>query len=429
MVEEAFLKPPHITGAYDAFNLDDLLWIARRFEVSEPLSVTPFGGRGNINLHTYEVKSGDGTFLLQKVNSEVFTMPHRVMNGMMASIEAQALALEQSKLDHHWEPIRLVPTKDGAPFLDLTDDHGWSVWRLMYFIPDSVGYRSLSELNGRPAQIALAEEVGRGMAIFSDLTSSIDPKSIDGSLPGYRDTSIYYAQFHSVMSCHRTLEAAGALLPTDPIVKGSTEQHFLVGLSDDEYAERQNDPDLKPFIELVCEQEPFTKGLWSALEAGHIRHTLIHGDTKIENFLFDAQTSKVKSLVDLDTIMPFTWLADWGDCLRSMVNVAGEKERDLSKILVDEDVYEAVARGFLTAAKEVTPAEVDLMVFAVQAITLELGLRFLTDYLRGDTYFRLSADDPADLNKVRAMVQLTLYLRLKEFAPEAERRLAKYRAG
>ena len=168
-------------------------------------------------------------------------------------------------------------------------------------------------------------------------------------------------------------------------------------------------------------------GLWTALEAGRIRHTLIHGDTKIENFLFCSETGRVKSLVDLDTIMPFTWLADWGDLQRSMVNVAGEKERDLSKVKVDREVYESVAKGFLEAAREITDSEVALMVSAVQAITLELGLRFLTDFLKGDTYFQLGPEDPPDLNKTRAMVQLTLYQRLAEFGPEAEERIAKYR--
>ena len=290
-----------------------------------------------------------------------------------------------------------------------------------------MSYKSLGEVSGREAQLRLAEEVGRGMAIYSDLTTCIDPSTIDGSLPGYRNTSLYYGQFHSVMAGNRTISEVGDQLPSDPILRDSAEKHFLVALDEETYQARKLDPDLAPFIEMVREQEPFTKGLWSALKEGRIRHTLIHGDTKIENFLFCADTGRVKSLVDLDTIMPFTWLADWGDCIRSMVNVAGEKERDLSAVVVDRDVYEAVAKGFLQAATEVTEAETAMMVFAVQAIALELGLRFLTDYLKGDTYFQLSADDPLDLNKVRAMVQLTLYLRLKEFAPEAERRLAKYR--
>ena len=157
------------------------------------------------------------------------------------------------------------------------------------------------------------------------------------------------------------------------------------------------------------------------MESGRIRRLAIHGDTKLDNFLFSTRTGRVKALVDLDTIMPHTWLADWGDMVRSLVNVAGEKERDLSRVQVDMDVYRAVARGFLSTARRVTPAEVDLMADAPQIIALELGLRFLLDYLRGDSYFKLGPADPPDLNGARAMAQLSLFRRLRERADEARR--------
>jgi len=421
-------KPPHLIGSINDYSIADIEWIASQFRIVGPATVAAFPGRGNINLHTYEVRAGETEYLLQKVNSDVFTMPYRVMKSMAASIQAQTDSLAVGKGDPLWVPIELVPTKHGHQFLDLTDEHGWSVWRLMIRIPKSTSYKSLGEIDKRECQLELARQVGRGLAIYSDLTSSIDPKTIDGSLPGYRDTPLYYAQFHSVMARNRSLAEAEDLLPTDPIVRGSSQQHFLVTLGDEEYAERKSDPELVPFIQLVEEREPFAMGLWAALDDGRIRHTLIHGDTKIENFLFCTESGNVKALVDLDTIMPFTWLADWGDLQRSMVNVAGEKERDHSKVVVDREVYESVAQGFLEAAQEVTDEEVSMMVFAVQAITLELGLRFLTDYLRGDTYFRLAEGDPPDLNKVRAIVQLTLYRRLVEFGPEAEVRLRAFRA-
>ncbi|AIE84356.1 phosphotransferase [Fimbriimonas ginsengisoli] len=420
-------RPSHLTSFLNAYTDEDLQWLAGRFDIPEPITVEPFPDRGNINLHTYAVHAGGCEYLLQKVNSEVFTMPHRVMTAMLAVIDAQSAALQADGSDPVWEPIRLIRTHSGAPYLDLSDDHGPSVWRMMVRIPGVVSYKSLGEISDRGAQLALAEEIGRGTAIYSDLTSSIDPTAIAGSLPGYRDTALYYRQFHSVMAGNRTLDESWELLPTDPTVRAGTELHFLVALEDEEFLARTTDPDLAPFIELVQEREPFTMGLWTALSDRRIRHTLIHGDTKIENFLFEAGSGRVKALVDLDTIMPFTWLADWGDLQRSMVNVAGEKERDLSKVVVDREVYEAVTRGFLQASKEVTQEEVKMMVFAVQAITLELGLRFLTDYLRGDTYFQLGPNDPADLNKVRGMVQLTLYRRLVEFGPEAEAMLERYR--
>jgi hypothetical protein len=107
-----------------------------------------------------------------------------------------------------------------------------------------------------------------------------------------------------------------------------------------------------------------------------------------------------------------------------MVNVAGEKERDLHKVTVDWDVYAAVARGFLQNSREVTEEEISLMPFAVEAITLELGLRFLTDYLRGDTYFQLGPNDPQDMNKVRAMVQIHLYRQLLLNRDKAEKAIA-----
>ena len=420
-------KPAHLIGSNNDYSIQDIEWIAKQFQIAGPVKVAAFPGRGNINLHTYEVDGGGQQYLLQKVNSDVFTMPYRVMNSMVASIHAQRDSLTVGKGDPLWVPIELVPTDSGKEFLDLTDEHGWSVWRMMIRIPSSASYKSLGEVEGREAQLKLAEEVGRGLAIYSDLTSSIDPTTISGSLPGYRDTPLYYAQFHSVMDGKRTLSEAAEYLPEDPILRKSTQQHFLVALSEAEYQSRKADTELAPFLEIVEEREPFAVGLWAAIEDGRIRHTLIHGDTKIENFLFCPESGRVKALVDLDTIMPFTWLADYGDLQRSMVNVAGEKERDLNKVLVDQEVYMSVAKGFLGAAEEVTDEEVSMMVFAVQAITLELGLRFLTDYLRGDTYFQLGPEDPHDLNKVRAMVQLTLYRRLVEFGPEAELRLRAFR--
>jgi hypothetical protein len=112
--------------------------------------------------------------------------------------------------------------------------------------------------------------------------------------------------------------------------------------------------------------------------------------------------------------MPHTWLVDYGDMVRSLCNVAGEKEARTERIQVDAAIYRAVARGFLRSARNVTARELDLMVDAVSIITLELGMRFLTDYLRGDSYFRLGPADPPDLNKVRGIAQLTLFERLRQ---------------
>ncbi|MCE2768040.1 MAG: aminoglycoside phosphotransferase family protein [Fimbriimonadaceae bacterium] len=412
------VRPNHINGGYEDYTLDDIRWIVTQFQVSDQVEVLPFPGKGNINLHTYEIKVEGLSYLLQKVNSSVFAFPYRVMNGMCQSIQAQRESLKVSSVEN-WEPIELVPTKEGKDFLDLTDEHGWSVWRLMVKIPDSCSFKSLSELPDRDKQLELAEEIGKGLAIYSDLTSSIDASTFEGSLPGYRDTALYFAQFHSVLAGNRSMGDALALMPEDPVLKTSAGPHFVVSCPDEVYESRLNDPEVKRCIELIKSRERFAMQLWEAMRVGLIRNTLIHGDTKIENFLFDTKSLTVKSLVDLDTIMSFTWLADYGDMLRSMVNVAGEKESNPENIQVDKEVFKSVTKGFLKTSNQVTLAEIELMFASIQIITLELGVRFLTDYIKGDTYFMLGEGDPEDLNKIRGIAQITLFERLVEFENEA----------
>jgi hypothetical protein len=412
------VRPNHINGGYEDYTLDDIRWIVTQFQVSDQVEVLPFPGKGNINLHTYEIKVEGLSYLLQKVNSSVFAFPYRVMNGMCQSIQAQRESLKVSSVEN-WEPIELVPTKEGKDFLDLTDEHGWSVWRLMVKIPDSCSFKSLSELPDRDKQLELAEEIGKGLAIYSDLTSSIDASTFEGSLPGYRDTALYIAQFHSVLAGNRSMGDALALMPEDPVLKTSAGPHFVVSCPDEVYESRLNDPEVKRCIELIKSRERFAMQLWEAMRVGLIRNTLIHGDTKIENFLFDTNSLTVKSLVDLDTIMSFTWLADYGDMLRSMVNVAGEKESNPDNIQVDKEVFKSVTKGFLKTSNQVTLAEIELMFASIQIITLELGVRFLTDYIKGDTYFMLGEGDPEDLNKIRGIAQITLFERLVEFEDEA----------
>jgi hypothetical protein len=336
------------------------------------------------------------------------------MAAMMASIRAQNDSVSSGALPdgEEWEAITLLPTRDGEQFLEVTDRRGAEVWRLMERIPECRTFKSLSEIPDPAERLRIAEEAGRGLALYSDFTAEMDTSGLANPLPGYRDTRVYYDQLNSVLQGNRTLEDAAPFLPTDETLLHSTENHFLVHLLPADYARRTQDPVLQPFISLARDNEEFAMTLLRKMESGEIRRLAIHGDTKLDNFLFSAKTGRVKALIDLDTIMPHTWLADWGDMVRSLTNVAGEKEPDMKEVDVDKDIFGAVARGFLKTARAVTDAEVDLMVDAVRIIALELGVRFLADYLRGDSYFRLGPADPSDLNKTRAMVQLTLFQRL-----------------
>ena len=395
--------------------------VASRFGISAPIEAFDFTEKGNINRDTFLVHAGHGhalEYILQRINHEVFTRPDTVMTAMLAALSAQSESLRDGQLapGREWEPITLVPTRDGAPYLRLTDRCGTSFWRLMVRISDCESFKSLSDVGGRSRQLAIAEEAGRGLATYADCTAKIDIDCLENPLPGYRNTRLYYGQLHSVLDGDRTLEDAATRLPKDPVVREATKHHFLVQLPQAEYERRRANEGVAECIELAKHHEDLGTRLQAAMESGEIRRVAIHGDTKLENFLFSRSTGQAKALVDLDTIMVHTWLSDWGDMVRSLSNPAGERGSDLDQVQVDMEIYEAVARGFLATARQITSAEVAFMVDAVQVIALELGVRFLADYLRGDTYFRLGPADPPDLNRIRALVQLTLFERLLQNA-------------
>lgn len=402
--------------------------VASLFQIPQPVEVEDFAGKGNINLDTLFVTAGPERtpYLLQRINTDVFPMPERVMAGMISVLESQHDAIHRGHPNaHEWRAPILVPTLDGEPFLLRN-----GAWRMMTYLEGTVSYKSLSEVT-KDHRLEIAQEVGRGLAVYSDLTSGIDASQVPVSLPGYRNTRLYFHQLHCALEGVSDLIAVADRLPSDPEVLASSERHFLRALPENDWRARRNDPALSHFIDLALRHEPLALMMQDLREDGTIRETAIHGDTKIENFLFDAQTGKVVALIDLDTVMPHSWLADWGDMVRSLANVAGEKERDLSQVQVNAGVYEAVLRGFLGATNSATEEEIELMPQAVQTIALELGIRFLADYLRGDTYFKLAPGDPEDLNRTRALVQLTLFERLLEHEPQARRAISacRYRAA
>ena len=409
--------------------------VLSRFEIPNPVEAYDFPDKGNIHLDTFLVRAGQGRakdeYILQRLNQRVFTRPDKVMASMTAALEAQQRNAAKGRVPEGWtwETITLVPTREGEPCLREENRSGRSCWRLMRKIPDRRGFKSLEEAGDRPARLRAAEEAGRGLAFFIDLTEDLDTRRLAHPLPGYRDTALYFAQLASVLRGNRSLEEAASVLPEDETVREATASQFLVRLPRKEYNRRMADPRVKRLVDLALGNEHYGLTLERLRKGGRIRTVAIHGDTKLENFLFCTRTGRVKALVDLDTIMPHTWLSDWGDMVRSLANVAGEKERDPGRVRVDLEIYEAVARGFLGTVRTVPPGEKELMADAVRIIALELGVRFLADYLRGDTYFTLHATDPPDLNRVRAEVQLTLFERLGDKEEEIRALLTRAGAG
>ncbi len=407
--------------------------VASRFALAGPIEAHDFPEKGNINRQTFAVESFGGgrrqRFILQQINQQVFHQPRSVMAAMQAVIEAQRRNIARGRLQpgESWEPVTLVPTREQAPYLEVQDRRGYGCWRLMVRIAGARTFKSLSEIPDPARRLTTAEQAGRGLALFGTLSEGIAIEGLRSPLPGYRDTRVYYDQMLSVLAGNRTFEQAAALLPTDPEVREATGPHFLVHLPDEELRRRREHPEVRPYVQLLRAQEEHALLLTRELAAGRIRRTAIHGDTKLDNFLFDEQTGQVKALVDLDTIMPHTFLVDWGDMVRSLCNVAGEKEPRRDRIQVDLEIYRAVASGFLRSARNVTAHELDLLVDSVEVVALELGMRFLTDYLRGDSYFKLGPADPPDLNKIRGLGQLALFERLRAARGQTEAAIRQLR--
>lgn len=400
--------------------------IVSRFDIGGSVEITDYERKGNINHQTYLVIAGPPAdrkeYIFQNLNSDVFTQPHRVMEAMISCIEAQKRAISKGILsvDQDWDTIRLIPTKEGSPFLELGDESRPECWRMMVKIPQVHSYRSLGEIPGFESRLRVAEEAGRGLALFRKLTADMNVSRVTSPLPGYHDTGLYYDQLTAVLAGSRTPREASDYLPDDPVTKQSTEQHFLIHISPEEYSRRLSDPELVPLTDLAVEEKPFALAIVQKLAAGELQKTVIHGDTKLDNFLFSTRSGKIRSIIDLDTIMPHTWLTDWGDLVRSLANAAGERETDLESIEIDPEIIMAAARGFLESSSGIPSQELDLMMDSAQIMALELGIRFLTDYLRGDSYFKLKPEDPRNLNKIRSMVQFRVFDLLRKNSPSVK---------
>ncbi|WP_295880395.1 phosphotransferase enzyme family protein [uncultured Thiohalocapsa sp.] len=353
-----------------------LLDIARRFlgNAQAPLTVAPLGD-GLIN-HSWRVQSAAGAFVLQRINGQVFPAPERIMDNLTA---LAAAAQERPEL-----AVRLPALARTADHLSYVRDADGAVWRLMECIEPS---RTLKRLD----TARQAAEAGRLLGRFHRLGASLDPAALAVTLPGFHHTPTYLA----------TLDAAA----TEP----------------------QRAADSADALAFIDARRSLVDVLDAALAAGRTRLRLIHGDPKLDNMLFDAAGERALCLIDLDTVQPGLLHHDIGDCLRSCCNRAGEAGADT--VHFDLGLGEALLAGYADAAKDLlTPAEIDLIAPAIRLIPLELGIRFLTDHLQGDRWFRVRRRGE-NLTKARRQLALVADIERQQAAVEAAVRSAFTAAG
>ena len=335
--------------------------IAREFvSGNDHLSVEPLG-EGLINdtfLVTVE-QPGGARFVLQRINRRVFPEPRLIMENLRVLLNhvRRRQAASDRIRDLRFPDIR--PTRAGSSF--WIDDEG-DFWRALSFIPETWSHSVLQDA-------VQAEEVGYALGRFHALTSDLDPGSLHDTLPGFHIAPRYLARFDRVVAD---------------------------GLGDSESAE------LRFALNFVDAR----RAVFAVLEGAKLPLRVIHGDPKLNNVLFDANSGRAAALIDLDTVKPGLVHYDLGDCLRSCCNRSGEAAERAANVRFDLDICRAILRAyFAEAGAFLTDIERYYLYDAIRLLPLELGLRFLTDHLEGDRYFKV--EHPGQ-NLQRALVQFRL---------------------
>ena len=339
--------------------------------------ISPFGN-GHIN-STFKItaKSG-GIYILQKINHYVFKDPIRLMDNMVAVTSFIQNKAKANGEDPEKATINVLKTLKGK---NLVVTNQREYFRLQYYI-DAV---SLDSANNETL-CTVGETFGR----FQKLLSDFPAETLFEVIPNFHNTVKRYKDLKTAIKVDIKSRAE------------SVAEEIAYARSRKEYIGR------------------IVNGL--AMEEIPLRVT--HNDTKLNNVLLDKETLRGMCVIDLDTIMPGSYLYDYGDALRFAASSADEDEKDLSKIYFDMEKFEAFTKGYVSEIKsKLAPRELELMAYSVELMTYECGIRFLTDYLNGDTYFKIAYEDH---NLDRARAQFALARDINKKLPEMQEIINKY---
>ena len=315
------------------------------------LSIDNFGN-GHIN-KTFLVKTTKKTYIFQLINVSVFSNIEMLMNNISLVTDH----LREKGIN----TLEIIKTKDGKLFTKYGDEYV----RGYRYIENSICYEALPTLD-------LVKEAARGFGEFHKNLVDIDISNIGDVIPDFHDTKKRFAYFKSIIE-------------KDP--KGRLEM-------------------CKEDVDFVYSHENDYGLIVDAINDGSIGKRITHNDPKINNVAFDKSSGKVSCILDLDTVMLGSYLYDFGDGLRSLFTGDNEDSPDTSKLVVNLDIYRSYLDGYYS---EMTGAlnkkEIELLPYSILIISLELGMRFLGDFVNGDTYFGVNYSTH---NLVRARTQLAL---------------------
>ena len=330
--------------------------ILNAFKLDAPVTSCERYGCGHVN-ETYLVVSESGRrYILQKISTRAF---HDVP-ALMQNIISVTQFLKE-KTDDPRGVLTLVPTTDGQFFLSCEDG---SYWRLYDFVEDAVCLQA-PETPEDFYQSALA------FGSFQQMLTDFPAETLSETIPMFHNTANRFKLFREKLA-------------EDPMGRAAS---------------------VKEEIEFALAHEAEASTLVDLQASGELPTRVTHNDTKLNNVMLDATTKKALCVIDLDTIMPGLSLYDFGDSIRFGAATAAEDETDLSKVEMSLDLFRTYAAGFLSACPGLTDLEKKLMPLGAKMMTLECGVRFLTDYLDGDHYFKVHRENH-NLDRCRSQFKL-----------------------
>lgn len=362
--------------------MNDIQKICEQFDINGTLVKESISchGSGNINktfIAKYLMDTGEEKwFIFQKINTTVFKEPYKLMKN----IENITSFIEMKSRfcgDNIHPCLTVIKNKNNKPLAVVSDPKTGEkqYYRAYNCIENSISYDVSTDKK-------VVYKVGEAFGHFQRLLSDYDAEDLETTIPDFHNTPKRFDDFMSDLEldvCDRASDASDEIIT---ILKNKSCKDKIVNL----------------------------------LKKGTIPTRVTHNDTKVNNVMMDKDTGEFLTVIDLDTVMPGSYLYDYGDGVRSTCTTAAEDEIDLSKVYLDLELFKNYTKGYLSEISDyLTEDEICNMGESIKVITFELALRFLNDYINGDTYFKTNYDNH---NLIRARNQLKLLLDIDKKMPE-----------
>lgn len=320
--------------------------IISRFMLTSPVvSIEPFGN-GHIN-DTYRIKTEDGrSYILQKMNTSIFKNPDELMENICGVTGYLRKKIEERGGDPERETLNFIPTKDGAPYWKEADG---GCWRICQFIDGASCYD----------EVKTPQDFYNSALAFGEFQAALaeyPAETLHETIPQFHDTVKRFGDFKKAVEEDKMGRAAS----------------------------------VQAEIQFALDREADTHVLGELQANGELPLRVTHNDTKLNNIMIDDETGKGICVIDLDTVMPGLSVNDFGDSIRFGANTAAEDEPVTEKASLDLELYEVYVKGFIEGcAGRLTAKELEMLPMGAKMMTYECGIRFLADYLEGDTYFKI----------------------------------------